>query len=470
MLEYLRNAAEKTWAKILMFILIFSFVGWGAAEWIFSGVSRDTTLIRVGGADVSVQQFNNERSRQLSGMSKEEQRATYTDATKSAALTKNVMSSLTMNQLALNRAKDMGYAVSDKRIADEIRSIPQFQSNGQFAPWMFDIILQNSGMNERDFADSLRVNVLRQMVLGVVSAPLNMPQFAIDAFYNARHAKREIKYSTIKFADFKADEPTVEQLKTYYAQNPKIVPETRSVSYVFVTADMNKPDEYDAGFKKAQQVEDMIISGSSMKEAADKYKIKYAKVPDFARNEKISDKVLSNNLTDKIFTMSSGMESELIELKDGFVILRIDDINVEHNADFESVRKDLVGGWKKAEQRKNAYVRANEDLVALKKDGNLKNAKSVTVSRTEGAPIVVLNSAFAESVGANVIVEDGEAFYVLHVDKNIAPKSDDTKKEAIRKELNNMSVHYVSDDYGQFLKRKYPVKVNQKTYDRFIAK
>ncbi len=469
MLEYLRNAAEKTWAKILMFILIFSFVGWGAAEWIFTGATRDTTLVRVGKADISVQRFNDERSRELAGMPKEEQRVVYTDPVKSEAFTKKIIASLTMNQLAMNRAKDMGYMVSDKRIADEIRTYPQFQYKGEFVPSLFDAVLQRNGMTERDFANALRGDILYQMSVGAFSVPAGVPQFAVDAFYNARHAKRDIKYSIIKFADFKVPEPTDEQLKTYYAQNPQIVPETRSVSYVFVAADMDKPDEYDKGFKKAQQVEDMIISGASMKEAAEKHKIKYVVVPAFARNAKVSDKVLSD-LIDKVFTMNSGIESELLELKNGFAILRVDDIRAEHNADFEAVRKDLVARWKKSEQRKNAYVRTNEDLVALNKDGKLKNAKTLAVSRTEGAPIVVLNAAFAGQQGTNAITEDENAFYVLHIDKNIAPKSDAKKKEAIRKELTNLSGRYISDDYGQFLKRKYPVKINQRVYDRFITK
>ena len=256
MLEYLRNAADKPVAKVLMFILIFSFVGWGAAEWIFGGSSRDTTLIHVGDADVSVQEFNNLRSRELSAMSKDEQRATYTDPAKAAALTNNVMSKLTTEHLAMNRAKDLRFVVSDKRIAEEIRTYPQFQVNGKFQPWMFDMVLQNSGLTEQDIAASLRGDILRNMTMGAVNVPVHVPQFAVDAAYNARYAKRDIKYSTVKFADFKVGEPSDEQLKTYYAQHPQIVPETRSVSYVFVAADMSKPDIYDEGFKKAQQIED----------------------------------------------------------------------------------------------------------------------------------------------------------------------------------------------------------------------
>ena len=354
MLEYLRNAADKPVAKVLMFVLIFSFVGWGAAEWIFGGVSRDTTLIHVGNADVSVQQFNNERSRQLSSMSKEEQHSAYTDPVKAAELTNNVMANLTVNQLALNRAKDLGFVVSDKRIADEIKSNAQFQINGQFVPWMFDMVVQNSGVSEQDIVDSLRGDIMRQMAVGASRVPLAVSEFAVDALYNARYTKRDIDYLTVKFSDFKVKDPSDEDLRGYYAQNPKIVPESRSVSYVFLSADMNKPDEYDVGFKKAQLIEDMIISGDSLKEAADKHDAKFVQITDVKRGEKSSDKILSDDLVAKVFSMDSGVESELLELKDGFVILRVDSIVAQHNADFDDVKKSLVDDWKKSEQRKRA--------------------------------------------------------------------------------------------------------------------
>ncbi len=469
MLEYLRNAADKPFAKFLMFVLIFSFVGWGAADWIFGGASRETTLIKVGNSDVSVQDFNNERSRQLSVMSKEEQRSAYTDPAKSAELTKSVMSTLTMNRLALNRAKDLGLFVSDKRIANEIKSYPQFQSNGQFVPWLFDMVMQNSGMNERDFANSLRVDLMRQMAVGATTVPLKVPEFAVDAAFNARYAKRDIKYAAVKFDDFKVANPTDEQLQTYYAQNPKLLPETRSVSYVFVPVDMNKPDLYDAGFKTAQKIEDMIISGDTMKVAADKHKAKFVQIKDLANNGKSGDKVLNADLVAKLFAMDSGIESELIELKDGFVILRVDEVHAAHNAEFKDVKKSLVNDWKKSEQRKQAYVKANEKLTDLKAK-SLKNMKQASVSRTEGAPLVVLNAAFAGQSGDNVIVEGNDAFYVVNIDKTVAPKSDKAKKDNLRKELKNMSVRYVGDDYSEFLKRHYSVKVNDKVFNRFIAK
>ena len=470
MLEYLRNAADKPVAKVLMFILIFSFVGWGAAEWIFGGSTRDTTLLSVGGADISVQQFNNEKSRQLSTMTKDEQRATYTDPARATALNNSVMSKITLDQLALNRAKDLGFVVSDKRIASEIKSYPEFTDNGEFVPWKFDYILQNSGMTEQDFANYLRADILRNMTLSATSVAMRVPDFAVDAAYNARYARRGINYATVKFADFKVGNPTEEDLKNFYAQNPQTVPETRTVSYVFVAADMNKPDVYDEKFKVAQQIEDMIISGDSMKTAADKHKAKYAQIANVERGKKVADKILGDDLIAKAFAMESGTESELLELKEGFVILRVDAVVPQHNAEFDDVKKSLVDAWKKSEQRKLAYVGANEKLIALNNGGDVKNMRAANVTRVDGAPLVILNATFAGHAGDNVLVEDGDAFYVVTIGKTTMPKEDKAKKASLRKELEKMSVRFVTDDYTQFLKQEYPVKVHEKTFNRFIAK
>ena len=192
MLEYLRNASEKPVAKILISVLAFSFVGWGVAEWIFGNVSGDTTLMKVGNATISAPQFNSEKSRELAQMTREQQRAVYADANAQNEFSQQVLTKLATQQMAQNRADDLGLVVSDKRIAQEIREMPEFQINGQFSTFAFDTVLNNSGFSEAEFADVLRNQVLRSMVLGAMSAPVAVPEFAVQAAYNARYGKRDI--------------------------------------------------------------------------------------------------------------------------------------------------------------------------------------------------------------------------------------------------------------------------------------
>ena len=129
-----------------------------------------------------------------------------------------------------------------------------------------------------------------------------------------------------------------------------------------------------------------------------------------------------------------------------------------------------MSGWKKSEQRKQAYLDANEQLIAVKKGEQIKNSKSAEITRTEGAPLVVLTAAFAGHDGDNVLTEDDDSFYIVSIGKNTMPGANKDKKESLRKELETLSKRFIVDDYTQFLKREYPVKVHQKTFERFIAK
>lgn len=470
MLEYLRNAADKPVAKILIGLLAFSFVGWGVAEWIFGSVAGDTTLVKVGDAEISMQQFNVEKSRQLAGMTREQQRVLYADPVSVQALNDKVLSTLTTQAMAENRADDLGFVVTEARIAKEIREFPEFQSEGKFSTLLFDIVLSNTGYTEADFAEFLRNQILRAYVLGSMSVPVPVPDFAVVASYNSRYGQREIEYSTVDFSDFKVANPTDEQLKDFYAKKPHIIPEQRTVSYVIVSADMDKPDSYDEGYEKAIRVEDDIIAGEAMSVAANKNKAKYVSLGTFDKDSRPVDAVLTDQMVAKIFDMDEGLESEIIETKKGFVIVRVDKIIPSHNAEFESVKNSLVSDWKKEEQRKQAYVRANELLVDLNQKGELQNKKNSTVSRASGAPVEVLASAFNSAVGTNSIVSGSDAFYVLHIEKEIEPKPDSKKMETLRKELQNMSLREITDDYNSFLIREYPVKVNEKVFNRFFNK
>ena len=470
MLEYLRNASEKPVAKILIGILAFSFVGWGVAEWVFGGAVGDNSLVKVGGTEISVQQFNNEKSRELAMMTREQQRAIYADANAQNEFSQKILMNLATQQMAENRADDLGFVVSDKRIARGIREMPDFQINGEFSTFAFDTILNRSGYSEAEFADILRRQVLRSMVLGAMSMPVKVPEFAVKAAYDARYGEREIDYVAVKYSDFDVKNPTDEQLTEYYKQNPQIVPETRAVSYVFVPTDMASPDKYDIGYATAVKVEDDIIAGEGMEATAKKHGAKYVAIKAFARDNRPVDKLMTDALVSKIFDMDEGLESEMIETKDGFLFVRVDKVNPSHKAEFESVKKSLVADWKKAEQKKQAYVRANDILVDLNKDGKLAGKKSVTVSRASGAPLEVLVDAFRGEVGTNMIVSGNGAVYVLRINKEIAPNVDAKKMAGVREEIKKASQQNVMDDYNSFLVREYPIEVNEKVYNRVFVK
>ena len=468
MLEYLRNAADKPVAKILMGVLIFSFVGWGVAEWVFGLTSSDTTLMRVGGDKVSIQQYNAKKSNELAKLSKTEQRTIYTDPAEMAKFQNRVIGEIAAMFRMNHLARDFGYVVSEHRIAEDIRAVPQFQENGKFSAAAFDRALRGSGMTESDISNDLRTKELEKMVLVPVTAKMATPRFATTAAYNARNAKRNIDLRAVKFAEFKTAKPTEEQLREFYAQNPHRVDEARDISYVIIAAAMDKPDDYERGLKVAQKLEDDVIAGDEMSAVAKKHNAKFTHHSGISANKIPADKVLTDALISRVFNMDEGTESELIETKDGFVIVRVDKIIPEHTAQFESVKKELATEWTADQQRKQAYVRANELLVDLNKTGKLADAKRVSVSRTDGAKPAVLVAAFQGEVGNNSIVSDQDAFYVMRIVDEKLPTVDDKKLEAIKPEVSKMAQQHITADYNAYMERKYPTKINEKTYNRFV--
>ena len=471
MLEYLRNAAEKPVAKILIGILAFSFVGWGVAEWIFGGAVRSNTLVSVGGESISVDEFNMEKTRQLASMTREQQKQVYTDAAAANQFYGTVMGTLTTNKMVENRADDLGFVITDRRVAREIRDFPEFQLNGQFSTIMFDAVLNRSGFSEASFANYLRRQIGRSMVLGAMSVPVPIPEFAVRAAYNARYSQRKINYATVKFSDIKVGTPTDADLREFYATNPHTIAETRRVSYILIPADMSKPDKYDAAYAIATRVEDDIIGGMAFADIPTKHKgAKYVSIAKLSSDNRPNDPVMTDAMVARAMGMDAEIESEMIETKSGFVIMRVDEIRAAHNAEFDSVKKDLVVDWRRAQQRKAAYVRANELLVDLNQNGKLAGCKTVTVSRASGAPVAVLAAVFKDAVGTNTLVDGTDAFYVLHVDADVPAVENDKQMAAMRTELENMMTRNIMDDYNAFLGRKYPVKVNDKMFQRLFQK
>ncbi len=468
MLEYLRNAADKPLAKFLMGILIFSFVGWGVAEWVFGLTSSDTTLLRVGGEKISIQQYNNVRSNELSTMSREEQRELYANPAKMLDFQNGVIKNIASIRRIEKHADDLGYVVSEHRIANDIRAIPQFQENGRFSTAAFDVVLRNSGLTESDVAGDLRMKALNAMVRVPTTTQINVPQFAATATYNARNAKREINMATVKLSSFKVPKPTDEELRDFYTAHPHHIPEARDISYVIVPAAMDKPDEYETALKTAQKMEDDIIGGESLATAAKKHGAKFTQHAGVSAGKLPNDKNMTESVVANIFELAPETESELIETKHGFVIVRVDKIIPAHTAEFDSVKKELVAEWTTAEQEKLAYVHANELLVDLNKTGKLQNAKKLTVSRADGAPMPVLVAAFKNPVGDNSIVSAPDAFYVVNIVAEQTPQINDKKLNETKSEIATTTMRNLDADYNAYLERQYPAKINEKIYNRFV--
>ena len=160
------------------------------------------------------------KSNELAKLPREEQRTLYTDPTAMAAFQDKIVKEIAKIKRMEHHAEDLGYVVSDHKIADDIRAVPQFQEKGKFSSAAYDIVLQNSGLSESDVINDFRMKTLNKMVQTPIDTELKTPRFITLATYNARNASRNIDLATVKFADFKTVAPTEEELREFYKKNP----------------------------------------------------------------------------------------------------------------------------------------------------------------------------------------------------------------------------------------------------------
>jgi peptidyl-prolyl cis-trans isomerase D len=468
-LQGLRDASEKTWAKLLMGLLIFSFVGWGAANWLLGEASTDSSLVQIGSESVSVAEFEQERNRQLAQMGREMQRQIFSDKTTLNYFSGQVLANMATRMLLEQHARNIGLVVSPASVANIIKQSPEFWENGAFSTDTFDAVLDVNGITEKYFADTLRRQELREMLLGSLNNNLPAPDFMTTAAFNARYSVRKIEFSTIKFDSFAAPkQPDEDDLRAVYAKNPKMVPEHRTISYVIVGAKMSQPDSFDRGYESVRSIEDMLAAGDAMRDAAKKMRATYRALEPMtiqrktARGE-VRDPILTDAVMQKLFAMEQGLESEIIESKSGFVIFRVEKIDPAHAVPFGGRRGELTALWKKSEQEKLAYARANEILADRK-----KLAVSATIGRASGAPLEVLNAAFAMDVGKTQIVRGEGVFYVVKVAEQIQPKANAAKKKEIANEIKSALPRMILDDYSGYLNRKYEIRPNEKLMRRLF--
>jgi hypothetical protein len=90
------------------------------------------------------------------------------------------------------------------------------------------------------------------------------------------------------------------------------------------------------------------------------------------------------------------------------------------------------------------------------------------VSRTDGAPMPVLVETFKNKIGNNSIVSDTDAFYVVNIADEKLPETNDKKLSELKPEIANMAMRHLDADYNAYLERKYPTKINEKIYNRFV--
>ncbi|MCP1437871.1 peptidyl-prolyl cis-trans isomerase D [Erwinia persicina] len=468
MMDNLRAASNHVVLKIILGLIILSFVLTGVGNYLIGG--NGDYAAKVNGQEISRAQleraFSNERSRQQEMLGEQFSQLASNPAYLQQ-IRQQALSQLVDEALLDQYAKDLQLAVSDDQIKQAIFNQPAFQTNGKFDNARYLAIINQMNLTADQYAQALRKQLTTQQLIAAVTRTDFMLPGETESLAALVSQERLVREATINVAALAAKQNVSdEEVKNYYEQNKNsfMAPEQFRVSYIKLdAASLQKaPSEsdiqswYDSHQQDYTQPQRSRFSVIQTKTEADAQAVLDAlkKGGDFAALAKeksidpisarkggdmgwlepdtTPDELKSANLTQK------GQLSGVIKSSVGFIVARLDDVQPQQIKPLAAVHDDIaakvkhetaVDAYYKLQQKvSDAASNDNESLASAEEAAGVKAVETDWFSHDN--PPAELNFRAVEQAifnggllgdngapGSNsdIITVDGDRAFVLRI-------------------------------------------------------
>jgi peptidyl-prolyl cis-trans isomerase D len=196
------------------------------------------TVVSVGGLPVSVAEFQRAYYRQRQVYDRLYQGRLDENMLRQLGIEEQVLEGLVSDRLVELEAKRLGVTVSDEAVARAIGTAPEFQDDGKFiGKDELRRRLDLSGTSEEEFVQSLRRQLLRQSLEGLVGSAATVSDAEVEREFRRRSEQVKLEYVLADAERFRAGiSPTADEIRARFEANKDAyrIPERRVVSYVLL--------------------------------------------------------------------------------------------------------------------------------------------------------------------------------------------------------------------------------------------
>lgn len=172
---------------------------------------------------------------------------------------------------------------------------------------------------------------------------------------------------------------------------------------------LKKERMYDEAYALAADMEDKAGAGSSLEDIAAEMKAAVHKVKNLQENGTAAQsdanlkKVISApDFIDMAFSYNAGEISQVIELDDGFALLRVDSVYDTHPKELAEVRPEIVKMWQANERAAIAQEITNDVLHDLENGDSIDEVASRFKLNLKSTAAISRNQPFAELTAADM--------------------------------------------------------------------
>ena len=189
MLESLRQGANSWLAKLLMGLLVLSFVSFGV-RYLDSGTSAHP-LAEIGGQRVTTDQYKQLFANELRRLQSQLHQQIDPQTAHKLGLDQQVLSGLLVDA----HARRLNLGISEQALLDRLAGQKNLQgADGTFDKGAFQDLLRNIGMSEAGYLSMLSRDTVREQLLASVTASAPAPVALADALNQYQGEERSIDY------------------------------------------------------------------------------------------------------------------------------------------------------------------------------------------------------------------------------------------------------------------------------------
>lgn len=399
MMDNLRAASNHVVLKVILGLIILSFVLTGVGNYLIGG--NGDYAAKVNGHEISraelEQAFNSERNRQQQMLGDQFSQLASNDGY-IQQMRQQALSQLVDQALLDQYISELHLGISDEQVKQAIFNQKAFQTNGKFDNAKYNGLITSMGFSADQYAEALRKQLLNQQLINAIANTDFMLKDETTKLTDLVSQQREIRQAVIN-VDALAAKQTVndDEIAQYYQQhqNSFMAPEQFRVSYIKMdAAAMQQPvseadiqswyDQHKADYSQPQRSRYSIIQTKTeaearsvldaLKQGGDFASLAKSKSADPISARKggdmgwlepatTPDELKNASLTQK------GQLSDVIKSSVGFLVVRLDDIQPEQVKPLAQVH-DVIADKVKQEKALDAFYKLQQKVSEAASNDN----------------------------------------------------------------------------------------------------
>ena len=308
--------------------------------------------------------------------------------------------------MLLEEARKKGIETSNDEVIQKIEQIPIFHEDNKFNSKIYKFIVRRYFKTEpRSFEEEMRNNIKLSKLYQDITENITLSEKELEKIYKNKHEKIKVSYILIEPGNFKDEVKIVEsELKKYYQDNKKRfkIPPQVNVEYLPITIDLtkdevrisdeeikayyednkeyfklenqtqknetnnnNKKTQYKPYEQAREDIRHLLINRKSKNKILDiaveirhkikneatfsqisnEYEIKIKESGFFSKTQSIPEIGWSYNFVNTAFNLEKNKVSDIIELPDGYYILKLKDKKDSYIPTYEQIKDKAEEGY-----------------------------------------------------------------------------------------------------------------------------